>query len=73
LTWEILVTNDDGIYSYGLKLLYDAVYKLGKTYIVAPETPKSASGLGITLHKPLRLDKVVYWDTEIYITNGTDI
>ncbi|MCE4629279.1 MAG: stationary phase survival protein SurE, partial [Desulfurococcales archaeon] len=50
---RILVTNDDGIYSLGLKLLYDAVSPLGKTIVFAHETPKSASGLGITLHKPL--------------------
>ncbi|MEB3862120.1 MAG: 5'/3'-nucleotidase SurE [Desulfurococcales archaeon] len=68
---KILVTNDDGVHSYGLKLLYDAVRPLGRVYVVAPETPKSASGLGITLHKPLRLDKIEYWDIEIYVTNGT--
>jgi 5'-nucleotidase len=67
----ILVTNDDGIYSRGLKILYDAVNSLGDTIVFAPETPKSASGLGITLHKPLRIQKVEYWDIQIYITNGT--
>lgn len=68
---RILVTNDDGIHSIGLKILYDAVEPLGKVYVVAPETPKSASGLGITLHKPLRLEKVRNWGIDIYITNGT--
>jgi 5'-nucleotidase len=67
----ILVTNDDGIYSPGLRLLYEAVKPLGRVFVVAPDTPKSASGLGITLHKPLRLEKVRYWDIEIYTTNGT--
>jgi len=68
---KILVTNDDGIYSLGLKLLYDAVSPLGDTVVFAPETPKSASGLGITLHKPLRVMRVRYWDIDIYVTNGT--
>ncbi|MCE4626398.1 MAG: 5'/3'-nucleotidase SurE [Desulfurococcales archaeon] len=68
---RILVTNDDGVYSLGLKLLYDAVSPLGKTIVFAPETPKSASGLGITLHKPLRVFRVNYWDIDIYLTNGT--
>lgn len=67
----ILVTNDDGIYSPGLRLLYEAVKPLGRVFVVAPDTPKSASGLGITLHKPLRLEKVRYWDIDIYTTNGT--
>jgi len=68
---RILVTNDDGVYSMGLKLLYDSVEALGKTIVFAPETPKSASGLGITLHKPLRIQRVKYWGIDIYITNGT--
>lgn len=67
----ILVTNDDGIYSPGLRLLYEAVEPLGKAVVVAPDTPKSASGLGITLHKPLRLEKVRYWGIDIYTSNGT--
>jgi len=68
---KILVTNDDGIYSLGLKILYDAVQPLGETIVFAPETPKSASGLGITLHKPLRIMRVEYWGIRIYVTNGT--
>lgn len=69
---RILVTNDDGVHSPGLRLLYEAVKGLGRVYVLAPETPKSASGLGITLHKPLRLTKIKLWgDTPIYMTNGT--
>jgi len=71
MTVKILVTNDDGVYSLGLKLLYDAAKDLGQTVVFAPETPKSASGLGITLHKPLRVFKVKYWGVDIYLTNGT--
>ncbi len=69
---KLLVTNDDGIHSPGLRLLYESVKDLGKVYVLAPETPKSASGLGITLHKPLRIERVKMWgDTTVYITNGT--
>ena len=68
---KILVTNDDGVYSLGLKVLYDAVAPLGDAIVFAPETPKSASGLGITLHKPLRINRVEYWGMKIYLTNGT--
>ncbi|BES81214.1 5'/3'-nucleotidase SurE [Pyrodictium abyssi] len=69
---KILVTNDDGVHSPGLRLLYEAVKDLGKAYVLAPETPKSASGLGITLHKPLRITKVKLWgDVDVYMTNGT--
>ncbi len=69
---KILVTNDDGVHSRGLWLLYEAARPYGRVYVLAPETPKSASGLGITLHKPLRLERVKLWDgVEAYITNGT--
>ncbi len=68
---RILVTNDDGVYSLGLKLLYDSVKSLGQTFVFVPETPKSASGLGITLHKPLRIFKIRYWGMDVYLTNGT--
>jgi len=69
---RILVTNDDGVHSPGLRLLYESVQDMGRVYVLAPETPKSASGLGITLHKPLRIERVKVWgDTTVYITNGT--
>jgi len=67
----ILVTNDDGVYSPGLKLLYEAVKDLGKVYVVSPEVPKSASSLGLTLHKPLRITKLQIDDMEVYAVNGT--
>lgn len=70
--YKILVTNDDGIHSPGLRILYNAVRDLGRVYVVAPETPKSASGLGITLHKPLRLERYKLWENvEVFTTNGT--
>ncbi len=68
---NILVTNDDGIYSPGLRMLYSFVKDLGKVYVVAPETPKSASGLGITLHKPLRVSKMELEGLQVYATSGT--
>ncbi len=67
----IIVTNDDGIYSEGLIILCEAVRDLGKTIVVAPETPKSASGLGLTLHKPIRLQKMRFGGVEMYSINGT--
>jgi 5'-nucleotidase len=68
---KILVTNDDGVYSSGLRMLYDYVKDLGEVYVVAPETPKSASGLGITLHKPLRISTMDLCGFKVYATSGT--
>lgn len=67
----ILLSNDDGVYSPGLKVLYEAVNDLGETYVIAPETPKSSSGLGLTLHKPLRLEEMHIWGVNVYAINGT--
>ncbi|ABL87483.1 3'-nucleotidase / 5'-nucleotidase [Pyrobaculum islandicum DSM 4184] len=67
----ILVTNDDGIHSPGLRLLYQFVSSLDEVDVVAPESPKSAVGLGITLHKPLRMYKVDICGFVAYATSGT--
>ncbi len=70
--YKIIVTNDDGIYSSGLRLLYEAVKQIGEAKVLAPETPKSSSGLGLTLHKPLRIMKLHVWGgEEVYAINGT--
>ncbi|WP_270978055.1 5'/3'-nucleotidase SurE [Campylobacter helveticus] len=57
---EILITNDDGFESEGLKKLVKMLKKefKAKITIVAPATEKSACSHSITLTKPLRFVKV---------------
>jgi len=55
---RILVTNDDGVYSPGLRLLYQFAELLGEVDAVAPDTPKSASGLEVALHMPQIVDVI---------------
>ena len=55
---SILITNDDGISSEGLRALEAAASSLGKTITVAPEKEQSATGHRFTLHKPLRAQEV---------------
>jgi 5'-nucleotidase len=38
---NILVTNDDGIYSQGLKVLVDEASAFGEVYVAAPTEEKS--------------------------------
>ena len=45
---SILISNDDGIYSDGIYALWEAMSKIGKTTVVAPNTEKSAVGHAIT-------------------------
>jgi len=52
---EILITNDDGIYSEGIFALYDSLRKAGNVTVVAPDTQRSAVGHAITLTDPLRV------------------
>jgi len=69
---RILITNDDGIYAEGLIALKTALDPLGDTHVVAPDRPRSACGHSITLHKPLRLNKVRLSDgSHGFSTNGT--
>ena len=54
----ILITNDDGIDATGLRHLYGALKKVGKVYVVAPDRKRSATSHSLTLHKPLRVERV---------------
>lgn len=55
---RILVTNDDGIFSEGIKLLAEAISDLGEVIVVAPDREQSATSRSLTLHRPLRIRQV---------------
>jgi 5'-nucleotidase len=65
---RILVTNDDGIYSEGLRKLADACRPLGDVIIVAPDREQSAASHALTLNRPLRLLEV---ETNEWVVDGT--
>jgi 5'-nucleotidase len=52
---RFLVTNDDGIFSEGLRKLAAALGALGEVTIVAPDREQSAASHALTLNRPLRL------------------
>jgi 5'-nucleotidase len=52
---RILVTNDDGVFSAGIKSLAEALADLADVVVVAPDREQSASGHALTLHRPLRI------------------
>ena len=52
---RILLSNDDGIHSIGIRHLYKELSRLGKVWVVAPLEEKSTTGHSLTLHKPLRI------------------
>jgi 5'-nucleotidase len=65
---KILVTNDDGIASPGLHALATAMRELGDVWVVAPDRERTAVGHALTLHKPLRINRV---ERQVFSVNGT--
>ena len=65
---KILVTNDDGVHSEGIKALAAALASLGDVTVVAPLTEASAIGHALTLRRPLRLET---FGPKIYAVDGT--
>lgn len=64
----ILITNDDGISSPGIKSLSIVLNSLGDVYIVAPESEQSAVARSLTLHRPLRFQQI---EEKTFSVNGT--
>ncbi len=55
---RILITNDDGYDSGGLRALVKAARGLGELWVVAPATEMSAIGHAVTLTRPMRVRRV---------------
>lgn len=64
----ILVSNDDGFYSEGIKILAKSLKDLGKVITVAPDQERSAASHSLTLHRPLRVKKM---NGDVYAVDGT--
>ena len=64
----LLVTNDDGVHAAGLAALALALADLGEVHVLAPEREQSACGHALTLHRPLRVQRIrARW----HAVNGT--
>ena len=57
---RILVSNDDGINARGIRALATRLAQdpNNEVYVCAPDRERSATGHGLTLHKPLRVEEV---------------
>jgi len=65
----ILITNDDGFESEGLKVLVEVLKPLARVIVVAPSSEKSACSHSLTLSHPLRFIKL---DEDFYkLDDGT--
>jgi 5'-nucleotidase len=65
---RILVTNDDGIQSEGLKKLEESLREVGDVYSVAPASEMSGASHSLTLSRPLRIKR---FDDRHFSVDGT--
>ncbi|MFW5760601.1 MAG: 5'/3'-nucleotidase SurE [Cyclobacteriaceae bacterium] len=68
----ILVSNDDGIISKGIRVLVELMKPLGEVVVVAPDSPQSGMGHAITVGNMLRLyDSRTFDGVRSYACSGT--
>jgi 5'-nucleotidase len=67
---RILITNDDGIHSQGIRKLEEALRAIGEVIVVAPSHEMSAASHALTLGRPLRIDRI---DEYHFAVDGTPV
>ncbi|MDJ1179013.1 5'/3'-nucleotidase SurE [Roseofilum sp. BLCC_M91] len=56
---KLLVSNDDGIFAQGIRALANTLAEAGhQVSVVCPDRERSATGHGLTLHKPIRAEEI---------------
>jgi 5'-nucleotidase len=64
----VLLSNDDGVVSPGIRAMREALSGQAEVIVVAPETEQSASSHSLSLHRPLRLRSV---EAGVFAVDGT--
>jgi 5'-nucleotidase len=64
----VLLSNDDGYSSRGLRALFDVLGSWADVVVVAPESEQSASSHALSLHRPLRAREV---EKNVFAIDGT--
>ncbi|MCX2431418.1 MULTISPECIES: 5'/3'-nucleotidase SurE [unclassified Pedobacter] len=70
---NILITNDDGIYSPGIAALSKMALQFGTVRIVAPDVEQSSMGHAITHSRPLSIKSspITFENIDAHRVNGT--
>ncbi|MGF1459900.1 MAG: 5'/3'-nucleotidase SurE [Leptolyngbyaceae cyanobacterium] len=56
---KLLVSNDDGVFATGIRILANTLASAGhQVTVVCPDRERSATGHGLTLHKPIRAEQI---------------
>lgn len=59
LSLNLLVSNDDGIFAQGVRTLANTLAAAGhQVTVVCPDRERSATGHGLTLHQPIRAERI---------------
>lgn len=70
----ILITNDDGFASKGLRVLDEIAQEFGDVVVMAPERNSSGMGHSITTNRPLRVRTIKLSDgLQVYACDGTPV
>lgn len=64
----ILLSNDDGISSDGLRILQETLASLDEVWTVAPDRDQSAVSHSLTLYRPLRIEPLA---PRVFAVDGT--
>ena len=68
----ILISNDDGITSKGIRALVEVMQEIGEVVVVAPDSPRSGMGHAITIGNTLRLEQSdIFENIVAYECSGT--
>jgi 5'-nucleotidase len=68
---RILVSNDDGIFSPGIRVLAHVAQEFGDVRVVAPDVEQSGMGHAITITRPLHYHPFALDNLEAYRVDGT--
>lgn len=72
---KLLISNDDGIFAAGIRTLANTLVAKGHDVkVVCPDRERSATGHGITMHRPIRAEQVksIYHESiEAWACSGT--
>ena len=65
---KILVSNDDGYLATGINVLTEALARVADVVVFAPDRNRSAASNSLTVHMPLRVQKIA---ENRYCVDGT--
>ena len=65
---KILVSNDDGVYAPGIRVLAEHMAEIADIAVVGPDRNRTAASHSLTLHRPLRVTRL---ENGFIAVNGT--